>query len=82
MIDEILMTILSKKAVVVEKMVVYAFGDKEHALVEIYPDKNRRTTEIIKNYEEPYGVIVTLNTVYIDRNKEFYKMNNKEVIND
>lgn len=82
MIDEILMTILSKKAVVVEKIVVYPFGDKEHALVEIYPDKNRRTTEIIKNYEEPYGVIVTLNTVYIDRNKEFYKMNNKEVIND
>lgn len=82
MIDEILMTILSKKAVVVEKMVVYPSVGKEYALVEIYPNKNRRTTEIIKNYEEQYGVIVTLNTVYIDRNKEFYKLNNKEVIND
>lgn len=82
MIENIFMEILSKKAVVVERIIVYPSVGKEYALVEIYPNKNRRTTEIIKNYEEPYGVIVTLNTVYIDRNKEFYKMNNKEVIND
>lgn len=79
MYEDIMMYILSKNTCVVERMVVYPHAGNNYALVEIYPNKNRRTTEIVNNYEEEYGVIITLNTVYIDKNKEFYRMN-KEAI--
>lgn len=76
MIENIFMEILGKPSIIVERIHVFLSpSGKEYAFVEIHPSKNRRTTEILQNNEETYGVIITLNTVYIDRNKEFYKMN-------